>query len=176
MTKWRPAAFGIVLATVPLSALAEFRPDLRVKLGGAAGIEKIELGNIVTGSATQQAGGNFQVEMVMTQKNESGAGLVGSVGVFGRQHSGRVTDPVFPGPTDIDYDAAGVSGSIGVSFKANDNLHFEGRFELGIGSGEPTLTTPGFLWNPVREGAYSSTSFMFGGYFTITKTSNTDRS
>jgi len=151
----------------PAAAARSNGPHLRVKLGGAAGINKGEVTNVVTSNATQEAGGNFQVELVVTQRLESGVAFVGSVGLFGRQHNGKVTDPVFP--TDIKYDAGGVSGSIGASFKANENLHFEGRFELDIGAGKPTLTTPGFIWNSVRPGGYSAAALIFGGYYTITR-------
>ncbi|HTQ74070.1 MAG TPA: hypothetical protein VMI74_07270 [Burkholderiales bacterium] len=153
-------------SVVPSAAARRTSLDLRVKLGGAAGIDHVEVTNIVTADATQDAGGNFQIELVMAQRPESGVGLVGSVGLFGRQHNGKVPDPVLP--TDIKYAAAGVSGSIGASFRANENLNFEGRLELGIGSGVPTLTTPGFAWNSVRAGLYSSASLIFGSYYTIT--------
>jgi len=133
-------------------------------LGGAAGIKDIEVLNLGTVSATQEGGGNLQVELVMTTRGDMA--FVGSVGLFDRQHNGKVPSSTLP--TDIKYDAGGVSGSIGASFKANANLHFEGRLELGIGSGEPTLTTPGFAWNSVRSGVYSSASLIFGGYYTFT--------
>jgi hypothetical protein len=165
--KWLSALVGMIMVAAPLSAFAEFNTDLRVKLGNAAGIDKIEFSNGLTGDVSSQGGGNFQVELVLTQKQESGVGLVGSVGLFGRQHSGSVDDPIRP--TDIKYDAGGVSGSIGASVKANESLHFEGRFELGLGSGKPTLTTPGFVWNEVQEGGYSSASLIFGGYYTVNK-------
>ena len=159
-----PAPAAPAISPAAAARRSFFRPDLRVKLGGAAGINKAEITNIVTANATQEASGNFQVELVMTQRRESGVGFVGSVGLFSRQHNGKVPDPVLP--TDIKYDAAGASGSIGASFKANESLHFEGRFELGIGSGKPTLTTPGFIWNSVRSRGYSSASLIFGGYYT----------
>lgn len=165
--KWLSVLVGMMMAAVPLSASSEVNTDLRIKLGSAAGIDKIEFSGGLTGDASAQSGGNFQVELVLTQKADSGVGLVGSVGLFNRQHSGTVEDPVLP--TDIDYDAAGMIGSIGASFKADGNLHFEGRFELGIGSGKPTLTSPGFVWNDVQEGGYSSASLIFGGYYTVSK-------
>jgi hypothetical protein len=143
------------------------RPELRIKLGGAAGISKAEVTNIGNVDVTQDAGGNVQVEVAMTLRSDSGVALVGSAGLFSRQHNGHVNDPVLP--TDIKYDAGGVSGSIGASFRASENLHFEGRLELGIGSGKPTLTTPGFVWNDVRYGGYSSASLIFGGYYTFAK-------
>jgi len=103
----------------------------------------------------------------MTTRSQSGVGFVGTVGLFGRSHSGKGPSPPFPGTTTIDYDAYGVAGSVGVSLRANENLHFEGRLELGVGDGEPKLTTTGFTWNQVKSGLYTSASLIFGGYYTI---------
>lgn len=162
-----PPDLGEQAGVAPSAAApgTSFGPDLRIKLGGAAGINHAEVSNIVTADATAQAGGNFQIELVMTQRHESGLALVGSVGLFGREHNGNIPDPTLP--TDIKYDAGGVSGSIGGSFRANKNVHFEGRLELGIGSGKPTLTAPGFIFNSVRPGVYSSASLIVGGYYTF---------
>jgi len=46
---------------------------------------------------------------------------------------------------------------------------FEGRFELALGSGNPTLNTPSFTWNTTRKGLYTATSLILGGYYTISK-------
>jgi len=140
--------------------------DLRVKLGGAAGVDHWDIPGIANGTATQKAGGNFQIDLAFLTESNSGVGFVGTLGVFGRRHSGNVPDPVLP--TDIDYDAGGVAGSAGIAYSVNSNLHFEGRFELGIGTGKPTLTTPGVSWNSVQAKGYGSASLIAGVYYTFT--------
>lgn len=162
--KWYSIAFGIVLTTVSLSTFA-ITPELRVKLGGSAGIDHWDIPNIASGTANQKTGGNFQVEVAFLTEANSGVGFVGTLGAFGRRHSGNVPDPVLP--TDIDYNAGGVVGSAGIAYSVNSNLHFEGRFELGIGTGKPTLTTPGFAWNQVQAKGYGSAALIGGVYYTF---------
>ena len=165
--KWLSVIFGICFVGAAHVAVAETNIDLRVKLGSAAGVDTVEVTNIGETDATQSGSGNFQVEVAFTPQSSSGANFVGTIGVFGRNHKGQVADPVLP--TDVEYSAAGLSGSAGISVKASDNFHFEGRFELDLGSGKPTLTTPGFVWNTTREGGYAATSLILGGYYTISK-------
>lgn len=167
----RSARFGMsFLAVLLLSATAghaEMNLDLRLKLGGVPGVDTVEFSNTMTGNATDNGGGNFQIELMLSDKQEYGPYFVGGVGIFGRSHEGNVPDPVLP--TDVQYDAGGVSGTAGIGFKADQNLHFEGRVELDLGSGKPTLTTPGFAWNSVKDGGYSAFSLIFGGYYTFSK-------
>lgn len=155
---------GLLAVIAPGIAHAEFTTDLRMKLGSAAEVDRIEFSTGLVGDAAGESGGSFQLELVMTQQSAGSAAFVGSVGLFSRTHGGNVPDPFLP--TDIEYAAAGISGSAGISIKASDTVHLEARFELGVGSGEPTLTTPGFQWNAVQEGGYAATSLIFGGYFT----------
>lgn len=159
------ALIAIYCLAVPLVAFAEINTDLRIKLGSAAGVKEVEATNIGQVDTSPKSSGNFQIEVAMSQKQESGPFLVGSVGLFGRSHSGHY-DAL---PTDIKYDAGGISAAAGAGVKVNDNIHFEGKLEIGVGSGKPTLTTPGFTWNTVQEGIYSSASLLVGGYYTIAK-------
>ena len=165
--KWLSVILGIGLLAAAQAAVAETNIDVRVKLGSAAGVEKVELTNIGTADASQSDSGNFQIEVAFTPQTNPDANFVGTLGVFGRNHKGHIADPVLP--TDVEYSAAGLSGSAGVSIKANENLHFEGRFELALGEGKPTLTTPFIAWNATEEGGYSAASLILGGYFTISK-------
>ncbi len=163
------AGLALVLGVFMTAGMAhaDMNVDVRVKLGNAAGIEHVELTNIGTADASEDGGGNFQVELVLSQKVDAGATLVGGVGLFGRTHKGTVPDPFFP--TDVEYDAGGVSGTIGVGIPAGPNLHFEGRVELDLGRGEPTLSTPGAVWNSTQDGAYVAGELLFGGYYTVSK-------
>lgn len=159
---------GICLIAAPQLAQlarAELNTDLRVKLGGAAGIDKAEITNIAQTDVTQKSSGNFQIELVMSPKQPSGVSFVGSIGLFGRNHVGNDSDPF--SPTEIEYSASGLSASAGASFGTGGNLHFETRLELAVGTGKPTLTTPGFVWNSTKEGSYSATSLILGGYYTL---------
>lgn len=150
---------------VPCVAFAEINTGLRIKLGSAAGVEQVEATNIGQDDTNPRSSSNFQIELATNQKQESGPFFVGSLGLFGRSHSGHYNAV----PTDIKYDAGGISAAAGAGVKANENIHFEGKLEIGIGSGKPTLTTPGFIWNPVKEGIYSSASLIVGGYYTVAK-------
>jgi len=164
--KWLAGILCICFVAAAHVAVAETGVDLRVKLGSAAGVDTLEFSNIGTFDASQSDSGNFQVEVAFTPE-QGPVNFVGTVGLFGRNHEGHIVDPFEP--TDVKYEAGGLSGSAGVSIKANENLHFEGRLELAVGSGKPTLTTPFVIWNPVKEGGYAATSLILGGYFTISK-------
>ena len=56
-----------------------------------------------------------------------------------------------------------------MAIKSTENFHFEGKLELGLGVGEPDITTPGLIWNDVNVGPYGSASILFGGYYTFAK-------
>jgi hypothetical protein len=90
------------------------------------------------------------------------------VGAFSRSHSGTVSD-VYAGlgPTKVEYDAAGVSLGAGARLRFTPNFHMDVKLEFGLGSGDMTLTTPGFIWNQTKDQGYSSTSLLVGGYYTI---------
>ncbi len=167
MKKWLSVILGIGLLAAAHTAGAETNVDLRLKLGSSAGVDKVEFSNIDQSDASQSDSGNFQIEAAFTPRQSSPVNFVGTIGLFSRNHEGHVTDPVFP--TDVKYDASGVSGSVGVSVAANEDFHFEGRLELASGSGKPTLSTPFVVWNPTKEGSYTATSVILGGYYTISK-------
>jgi hypothetical protein len=163
--KWLLIVFCIGLISVSSVAFAEMNVDLRVKAGSAAGVDTVEFTNIAQGDASQKRSGNFQIEVAFTPQNSGPVNFVGTVGLFSRDHEGHVDDPVLP--TDVKYEASGLSGSAGISIKANELVHFEGRFELALGRGKPTLSTPGFVWNMTQDGAYTATGIIFGGYITM---------
>jgi hypothetical protein len=165
--KWLTVVLGICFVAAAQVAVAQTDVDVRVKLGSAAGVDKIEITNFAEADVSSESSGNFQVEVAFTPQQGPGPGFVGTVGIFGRNHQGHVDDPVLP--TDVKYDAAGLSGSVGVSLPVDSFLHFEGRLELDLGSGKPTLTTPGAVWNPTRDGSYSAASIIFGGYYTLSR-------
>lgn len=161
--KWLSVILGICfVAAAAQVAVAATGIDLRMKLGSAAGVDTIEFSDTGTFDASQSDSGNFQIEVAFTPQQGPGANFVGTVGIFGRDHEG--SDPF--SAADVEYSAAGLSGSVGVSIKANENFHFEGRLELALGSGEPTFS-PSF--GPTREGSYAATSLILGGYYTLSR-------
>jgi hypothetical protein len=159
---WLSIVLGIGLVAASHVVFAETDVDVRMKLGSAAGVDTIEFSDTGTFDASRESSGNFQIEVAFAPQSSSGANFVGTVGVFGRDHEG--SDPF--SSDEVKYSAAGLSGSAGISVKANQNLHFEGRLELALGSGEPTFTPS---LGPTKEGSYVATSLIFGGYFTISK-------
>jgi hypothetical protein len=163
--KWLLIVFCIGLISFSSVAFAEMKVDLRVKAGSAAGVDTVEFTNIAQGDASQESSGNFQIEVAFTPQSGGPVNFVGTVGLFERDHKGYVDDPVLP--TDVKYEASGLSGSAGISIKANKLVHFEGRFELAFGTGKPTLSTPGYIWNDTRDGNYVSTGIIMGGYVTM---------
>ncbi len=165
--RWLSIVLGIGLVAVSHAAFAEGDVDLRVKLGSAAGADKIELTNLGGADTSKKSSSNFQIEVAFSPRSDTAAHFVGTIGLFGRHHAGHVDDPVLP--TDVEYDASGLSGSVGVGIKTNENVHFEGRLELALGAGKPTLTTPGVEWNTTKEGSYVATSLILGGYYTFSK-------
>ncbi len=160
------ALFTCILMTAS-SGYAEINADVRMKLGSSAGIDDVEITNIATGSSTENGGGNFQVELVVSQQVDAGATFVGGFGIFGRSHQGSIGDAFFPS-TDVEYDAGGLSATAGVGIKFNENFHMEGRVEFDLGSGKPT-TALGFFGSSVREGSYTAAELIFGGYYTVSK-------
>lgn len=164
--KWLAGILCICFVAAAQVSVAETGVDVRVKLGSAAGVDKTEFQTSGEFDTSQSDSGNFQVEVAFTPE-QGPVNFVGTLGLFGRDHKGDIPDPFFP--TEVEYRAGGLSGSAGVSIKANENLHFEGRFELALGSGKPTFTSPFVIFNPVKEGSYAATSFILGGYFTLSK-------
>jgi hypothetical protein len=162
--KWLTVILGICFVAAAQVAIAETGVDVRVKLGSAAGVDTVEFSNNGSSNISQESSGNFQIEVAFTPQ-QGPVNFVGTVGVFGRNHKGQGTVQA-PPDTDVDYSAGGLSGSAGISIKADENFHFEGRFELALGSGKPTLSSPA-PWPPVKEGSYAATSLIFGGYYTI---------
>ena len=150
----------------PPVALAEVNADLRVKLGTSEGVDELNIEGVPSpGSST--GAGNFQVEVDISPRQASPVGYVFSAGLFGRTHSGDFI--VIGQPARVDYRAGGLSLGAGAGVKASDRLHFEGKLELGLGSGELDLSTPGVIQRPRERGSYSSVSLIFGGYFTISQ-------
>ena len=163
------AVFCIGLLAAGRVAAAGTDVDLRLKFGSAAGADKFEVAGIPEVGSSQQDSGNFQVEVAVLPRTDSGIGFVGTLGIFGREHKGQVNIPFMP--TDVKYDASGLSGSVGVSIPAAERVHFEGRVELALGQGKPTLSTPGVVWNATKEGDYTAASLIVGGYYTFSKPS-----
>ncbi len=164
--KWLSIILSIGLLATAHVAVAETNVDVRVKLGSAAGVDQTEFESTGDLDTSRANSGNFQVEAAFTPRRDSAVSFVGTIGLFGRDHKGHIDD-LFAPPTDVEYSASGLSGSAGVSIKANEKFHFEGRFELAVGEGKPKLTSPVAIWNPVKEGAYAAGSLILGGYFTI---------
>jgi hypothetical protein len=159
--KWLAVFFGICFVAAAQVAVAQTDVDVRVKLGSAAGVDTIEFSDTGTFDVSQSDSSNFQVEVAFTPQ-QGPVNFVGTAGIFGRDHEGN--DPF--SVTHITYSAAGLSGSAGISIAADNHLHFEGRLELALGSGEPTFSP---FSGPTRKGSYAATALIFGGYYTISR-------
>jgi hypothetical protein len=156
--------FVVIVVALPGLAFAEMNTDLRVKFGSSAQADELTIDG-VTGTGTGESSSNFQVELIFSPKTQASVGFIFGAGLFARKHSGSDNDPIVP--VTLDYKAAGLSLTGGIGIKANANLHFEGKLELGLGSGEPTMSSPGFVFNSTDSGSYSSVSFIVGGYYTV---------
>ncbi len=165
----RIAVVTVLLLALPALALASVNFDLRIKGGNAAGADKMTIDPIIDATGSGENSTNFQVEVAISPLQHSPVGPVFSIGFFNRRHSGTVDD-LFAGlpPTKVDYNASGLDLGAGVRVKANANLHFEGKLELGLGSGKPDLTTPGVIWNQTKEDSYVSATVLIGAYYTFT--------
>jgi hypothetical protein len=150
----------------PAKAATAPTGDLRLRYGSTAGITEGEIsGFTVPMSELDDKGVGYQLDYSAGFYKDSSVGFVLSAGIFSRKHSGNDQDPTFP--TQIYYDAAGVNLGAGIGIKASEKLHFEGKLELGIGTGKPKFSTPGVAWNPMDSGGYTSVSFIIGGYITF---------
>ena len=154
--------FVLVIAiALPKLALAELNTDIRVKLGSAPGVNRVEVSGL-SADLEKKGGGNFQIEAVFSPVQPDPIGYVFSAGIFGRTHKG--TDKALP-QTDVQYDAGGISLAGGIGIKANPQFHFEGKVGLDLGAGSPK-STPGFGWNSTENKGYAALSLIFGGYYT----------
>jgi hypothetical protein len=146
------------------AATSRTEKDLRLKFGSAAQIDEISaMGNTYTISGENSS--NVQIEFNAGMYGRSNTGLILSVGLFSRTHSGKDNDPSLP--TTFDYEAKGLSLGVGIGIKASDHLHFEGKLDFGFGSGEGTLSTPGVVWNETEASGYTSVSVILGAYYTV---------
>lgn len=142
--------------------------DVRMKFGNAAGADKIEFtpgGDME--SDTDRHGGNVQVEVAISPIQGSMAGPVFTVGVFGRQHSGKIIERTRT--TTMKYDASGVSLAGGLRLKASERFHFEIKVEVGVGQGGVKLESPNYAWNKTRDSTYSSVATIAGWYYAFSK-------
>ncbi len=158
----------VVLLVLPGIALAEMRVDLRFRAGNAAGVDKLEVfPDTFNGSGDTSR--NIQFDAVLTPLATAPVSPLFSFGIFNRRHSGSVLDLTEPGsaPITVDYNVTGVNLGIGMSIRANDNLHFEAKFEFSGGEGEPDLSGPGWIFGSIESDSYGATSFLVGGYYTI---------
>ncbi len=162
------AVFLVLLVSTAVHA-SDVDFDLRLRGGLAAGADKLTIDpNSAEGSGDSSS--NFQIDLNISPFQRSSVGPVFNVGFFKRTHSGSVQD-VFAGlpQTSVDYDAAGLNLGAGVRIKPNENLHFEGKVEFSVGTGKPTLSTPGFFWNQINDEDYEAVSLVIGTYYTFTK-------
>jgi hypothetical protein len=138
--------------------------DLRLKLGGAAQIDKVTEDGI-SYDLNGETSSNIQIEVSTVKYGQSNVGLLLSAGFFFREHSGSGGT----GQINVDYDAVGVSLGVGMGIRANDHLHFEGKAELGLGEGNGTITAPGYSIGLSDAGGYASFSLIAGAYYTFSK-------
>ena len=136
--------------------------DLRIRLGSAAQIdEAVENGTSYT--LTGKDSSNVQIDFNLGIYGQSKVGLILSAGLFARNHAG------YDNPVTVEYDASGISLGAGVGIKPNDHVHFEGKLELGFGSGNATLSATGYAFNQTEAGGYVSASIILGAYLTVSK-------
>jgi hypothetical protein len=155
--------FVVIAVALPGIAFAEMDTDLRFKFGSSAQADELTIDGI-TGTGSGDSSSNIQVELIFSPKTQESVGFIFGAGLFARTHSGSDNDPITP--VTLDYKAAGLSLTGGIGIKATDNLHFEGKLELGLGAGEPTFSAPGMVFNSTDSGSYSGT-FIVGGYYTM---------
>lgn len=157
----------ILLLVIPTLAMA-VDMDLRLKLGSASGADEMNVDNIVQATGDGDGGTNGQIEFLIAPLTRRTISPVFGIGLFSRKHSGSVSD-AFAGlwPTKVDYRVSGVSLTGGIRVRPSANLHFEGRLELGLGEGKPTLETPGSVWHEVKSDAYASLAVIAGAYYTF---------
>jgi len=154
-----------VPAQQPSPASSQRVTDIRLKFGTAAQIDKLTE-NGTSYDLNGEDSSNIQIEVNTIMYGQSSVGLLLSAGIFVRKHSGS---DKFTSQNKIDYDAVGVSLGIGMGIKASDNLHFEGKGELGLGAGNAKLTMPGQAVGSTESGGYASFSLIAGAYYTFSK-------
>lgn len=159
-----PIVLAVALVLIPAVAGA-LNLDLRIKGGRTPGLDSMTVEPIIDASGSGETNNDLQAEAVIAPLRGRFSPIF-TIGGFSRTHSGAVSD-VFRGvnATRVDYDASGLVLGAGVRFKVSPHFNLEGKIELGLGSGNATLSTPGFIWNHTREREYVSTSLIIGGYF-----------
>ncbi len=155
--------FLVIMFAFPCLVLAEVDKDLRVKLGSAAGADRIEF-QTATGHGSTNDSTNAQVEVVLSSHRDSFARFIMAIGFFHRQHSGEIKDLSLP--IKVDYSVTGMSFAPGLRLRINDEWNFEGKIEIGAGNaGKVTLNSPGVDWNATERGDYGSLSLIVGWYY-----------
>lgn len=152
-------------ATVPLSQepappRKDASVEMRIKMGSAPGFNEMTANNITT-TGSKDGGANAQFDFVLGFYRDSPVGFLLSGGVFTRRHSGTF------GASKIDYDASGMAFAAGVRIRSSEHLHFEGKFEMDIGSGKPGAADLGLPTGSVEAGGYGAASLIAGAYYTI---------
>ena len=137
--------------------------DLRLKFGSAAKLDTLSEEGFPDISLNGEDSSNVQIEVSTVMYGQSNVGLLLSAGLFSRKHSGS---SIYQSQNKLDYDAAGFSFGIGMGIKASDHLHFEGKVDFGLGSGNATVT--GYT-GTTDSGAYTSVSLIAGAYLTFSK-------
>lgn len=160
--------FLILTFAFPHFVFAGVDTDLRLKLGTAAGAQRLDFGNVV-GHGSSDRGTNAQIEVVVSRQQDSTVRFIMALGAFRRQHEGKINDLSFP--TRVNYSVAGMSFAPGVRVRINDTWNVEGKVEAGLGNaGKLTLDSPGVIWNDTKKGEYQSISVIAGAYYNFKNT------
>jgi len=154
-----------ILFAFPCPVLAEIDRELRFKFGSAARPDRIEFQNAV-GHGSSKNGTNAQVEVVLSPQRDSAVRFIMTLGLFHRDHSGKINDLSFP--ISVDYSVYGMSVAPGLRLRLNDAWNFEGKLEVGASNtGNMRLNSPGVSWNAMRAGDYTSLSLIAGWYYSF---------
>ncbi len=145
------------------SAYADTEKGLRLSLGSAPGMDKVEFdgpGGVVSVDLDADSGINFNPAFVIRTGIEKPVGFVGVFGLMVRTHSG--TDVV---GDKVELTVWGVSAAPGLAVKLSDKAHLELKVELGLGAANQSITgaTDG-------SGPYVSLGASAGAYFKLGKT------
>ncbi len=157
----------MIILALPCLAFAEVDTDLRVKLGSAAGAQRIEFGDYI-GHGSDNNGTNAQLEYILCP-HRADASFILTMGLFHRRHPGNIDD--FSFPTKVEYTVTGISIAPGLRAKLSDAWNFEGKIEIGgSNAGTLTLDSPGVMWNATKKGPYGSLSLIAGWYYLLKNT------
>lgn len=157
------AVIALTAASAHAVEESPLRLDLRLRLGGVAGIDETSGGGTTT-DFDDSIGFAWQPQAILRHRLGSHFGYAIGLGIFGNLHLGDRDNGV--SGIDIAYAAAGMELSGGLFWEFTPRVHIEVMPFLQFGNGRLVVDVGGTETTGSREG-YTAQGFNIGGFYTF---------